>query len=69
MPKRLSAVGLRSDIKNGSIPTNDAHTVVLVCLAEHLQQLMGYDPVQGRYGHHGYYKGQKCICLVMEEAQ
>lgn len=45
MPKRLSTVGLRGDIKNGSIPANDADAVVLFCLAEHSQQLMGYDPV------------------------
>lgn len=69
MPKRLSTIGLHCDLKNGSIPADDANTVVLLCLMEHSQQLMGYDPVQSRYGHHGYYKGQKCIYLVMEEAQ
>lgn len=65
MPKRLSTIGLHGDIKNGSIPTDNANTIVLFCLAEHSQKLMGDDSVQGRYGHHGYNKGEKGIHLVM----
>lgn len=63
MAKRLSTVGLHGDIQNGGISPNDADTVVLLGLAEHSQQLIGYDSVQCRYDHHGYHKGQKGIYL------
>lgn len=61
--KRLSTVGLHGGIQDGGISPTDADTVVLLCLAEHSQKLIGYDPVQCRYGHHGYHKGQKRIYL------
>lgn len=69
MAKRLSTVGLYSHIQSGGISPNDAHTVVLLCLTEHSQQLIGYDPIQSRYGHHGYHKGQKCVNLFRTETQ
>lgn len=67
--KRLGAVGLHGDVQDGGISPNDADTVVLLCLAEHSQQLIGDNPVQCRYGQHGYHKGQKCIHLYREETQ
>lgn len=69
MAKGLSTVGLHSDIQHGGIAANDADTVVLLCLTEHSQQLIGYDPVQCRYGHHGYHEGQKCVYLFREKRQ
>lgn len=63
MPQWLRTVGLHSNIQNGGISPDDTNAVVLLCLAEHSQELIGYDPIECRYGHHWYHKGQKCIHL------
>lgn len=63
MPKRLSPVGLHGDLEDGSVAANHANAVVLLGLTEHSQQLMGDEPVQGGYGHHGDHKGQEGIHL------
>lgn len=67
--KRLSTIWLHCNIQHGGISPNDADTIVLLCLSEHPQQLIGYDPVQHRYGHHGYQKGQECVYLFREERE
>lgn len=69
MTKRLSPVWLHCDIQHGGISPNDADSVVLLRLSEHPQQLIGYDPVEHRYGNHGNHEGQKCIHLFRDERQ
>lgn len=69
MAKRLSTVGLHGDVQHGGIAPDDADAVVLLCLSEHSQQLIGYDSVQSRYGDHGHHKGQKSIDLFKEKGQ
>lgn len=64
MAEWLSAVGLHSDVQHGGISSNDADSVFLLRLPEHSKQLIGYDPIQRRYDHHGDHKRQECVDLL-----
>lgn len=63
VPQRLRPVGLHGDVQDGGVSRHDAHAVVLLCLPEHPQQLIGYDAVQGGDGHHGDDEGEERVYL------
>lgn len=57
------AVGLHGDVEDGRVPADHADAVVPLRPAEHTQQLLGDQAVQGRDGGHGQQKGQEGVHL------
>lgn len=59
----LHSAGLHGHAEHGLLPTNGAHLVLLGCLLEHHQQLVGDDGVEHGNDHHGEHEGDEGVDL------